>query len=103
MIDAVILFALMNSAFEFILLSFLRPRTRLRVLGSDTAKAICHIGFLLANLAIHWGTLIGTMSGVGSFIVSIVTVWAAEILWGKVIDDRWYVPGLVKYSPDELA
>lgn len=102
MVDAVLLFGAMNIVFEFILLSMLAPRTRLRVLGSAHKRNLCHIGFLLLNLIIHWGTVVGTMSAVMAFVMSIVTVNGARKLYGEIVDDRYYTVGLIKYSVEEL-
>lgn len=103
MIDAVFIFGLMNVAFEFILLSMLRPRTRLRLLGSEIACVYLHFAFLSLNLLIHWGTLIGTMSGIFSFICSIFTVLIARKVFGVIHDDRFYTRGLVGYTREELV
>lgn len=102
MIDAVLLFGAMNVLFEFVLLSMLRPRTRLRVLGSPNSRNLLHIGFLLLNLMIHWGTLVGTMSAVGAFIASMVTVAIASFVYGRIEQDRFYHVGIIKYSAQEL-
>lgn len=101
MINAVLLFGAMNVLFEFILLSMLSPRIRCRVLGDDAKCVALHFGFLFLNLVIHWGTLIGTMSGVFAFICSIVTVQVARITWGTVRGTT-YRRGIVPYSIEEL-
>lgn len=102
MIDAVLLFGFMNVLFEFVLLSMLAPRTRLRVLGSQHKRNLLHIAFLLLNLMIHWGTVTGTMSAIVAFICSLVTVRAAQLLYGQIKDDRYYTPGLIKYRTEDL-
>lgn len=102
MIDAVIVFGLMNVLFEFVLLGMLSPRTRLRVLGNDRKKLMIHIGFLSFNLILHWGTVVGTMSAVMAFICSMITVQLAMKLFGYIVDDRHYHVGWVKYSVEEL-
>lgn len=102
MIDAVLLFGAMNVLFEFVLLCMLSPRTRLRVLGNPSKRAMIHVGFLLVNLTIHWGTVVGTMSAVMAFICSLVTVRVAQMLFGEITDDRYYKTGLIKYSVEEL-
>lgn len=102
MIDAVIIFGLINVAFEFVLLSMLPPRTRLRLLGSKNQQLLTHIVIFLLVITVHWGTLIGTMSGFLSFILSMVTIRAAQALYGKLEGGRYYTLGLVKYSPSEL-
>ena len=102
MISAVLLFGVMNALFEFVLLSMIPPRLRLRLLGSVAASNALHFGFLLANIAIHWGTLIGTMSGVFAFIVSIATVTFARKLFGRIEADRYYHVGWCKYAPEDL-
>jgi hypothetical protein len=101
-IDAVLLFGAMNMLMEFVLLGMIPPRWRLRVLGSPAGRNSLHILFLVANLVIHWGTVIGTMSAVMAFVASIVTVRIAMLLYGYVIDDRHYHVGWVKYSVEEL-
>lgn len=102
MIDAVLVFGALNVLFEFVLLCMMRPRTRLRVLGSEAASNLLHVGFLMANLIIHWGTVIGTMSSVLAFVSSIVTVNIARVLFGRIEDGRHYHVGFIKYAAEEL-
>lgn len=103
MISAVLIFGLMNVLFEFILLSMLRPRTRLRILGNEGHCVALHFMCLALNLLIHWGTLIGTMSGIFSFICSIFTVVVARAVFGVIKEDRYYTRGLVGYAREELV
>lgn len=103
MIDAVLLFGALNVLFEFVLLCMLTPRTRLRLLGNEGASNAMHTFFLAANLIIHWGTLIGTMSGVLAFVASIATVNVARKLFGTITEGRYYKVGWVKYSREELV
>lgn len=102
MIDAVLMFGFMNIVFEFVLLSMLAPRWRLRVLGSASARNTLHVVFLLLNLVIHWGTLIGTMSAVLAFISSMLTVQLARKLYGFIEQGRYYHVGYIAYSRGEL-
>lgn len=102
MISAVLIFGLMNVLFEFILLSMLRPRTRLRILGNEGHCVALHFVCLALNLLIHWGTLVGTMSGIFSFICSIFTVVVARAVFGVIKEDRYYTRGLVGYAREEL-
>lgn len=101
MIDAVLLFGLLNVLFEFTLLCMLPARMRLRVLGSPAKQRALHVFFLVTNLTIHWGTVIGTMSGVFAFICSIVTVSAARV-WFGYIDGDTYKRGVLAYKVSEL-
>ena len=103
MISAVLIFGLMNVLFEFILLSMLRPRTRLRLLGNEGHCVALHFMCLALNLLIHWGTLVGTMSGIFSFICSIFTVVVARAVFGVIKEDRYYTRGLVGYAREELV
>ena len=103
MISAVLIFGLMNVVFEFILLSMVRPRTRLRILGNEGHCVALHFMCLALNLLIHWGTLIGTMSGIFSFICSIFTVVVARAVFGVIKEDRYYTRGLVGYAREELV
>ena len=102
MINAVLLFGVLNVLFEFVLLAMLPPRLRLRLLGNEAASNTLHFGFLLLNITIHWGTLVGTMSGVLAFVASIVTVRVARSVFGTVSEGRYYRIGWIKYSPDDL-
>ena len=103
MIGAVLLFGALNVLFEFVVLSMVPPRMRLRVLGNRNSQALLHFGVLLLNLIIHWGTLVGTMSGILSFVCSIFTVRIAQLVFGQIKDGRYYTVGLVKYSKEELV
>lgn len=102
MIDAVLLFGAMNIVFEFVLLSMTPPRMRLRVLGHASYRNALHVGFLLLNLIIHWGTVVGTMSAVMAFVCSLLTVKVAMKVFGFIENDRHYHVGWIKYSIKEL-
>lgn len=102
MIDAVLLFGLMNIIFEFVLLSMISPRLRLRLLGSAVGRNSMHVLFLLFNITIHWGTLVGTMSAVMAFICSMITVHIARKLYGFIEAGRFYHVGLIHYNAQEL-
>lgn len=102
MIEVVLLFGAVNVLFEFIVLSMLSPRTRLRVLGSHAACVAFHFGFLFLNLLIHWGTVSGTMSAIVAFVCSIATIAVAKKVFGEITDNRYYRVGLVRYSLEEL-
>ena len=101
MIDAVLLFGVINIIFEMVLISMIPPKHRLRLLGNEAACNTMHALFLAANLAIHWGTLVGTMSGVLAFVASVVTVRFARKLFGHISNGRYYHVGWIKY-PLEL-
>lgn len=103
MVSAVLIFGILNMMFEFVLLCMLPPRARLRVLGSPAKQRALHVFFLVANLTIHWGTVIGTMSGVFAFICSIVTVSAARVWFGHITSDDRYKRGVLAYKVSELA
>ena len=98
MINAVLLFGVINIIFEMVLISMIPPKHRLRLLGSEGGCNAVHALFLVANLAIHWGTLVGTMSGVLAFVASVVTVRFARKLFGHVSGGRYYHVGWIKYS-----
>lgn len=102
MIEAVFVFGILNVMFEFILLSMLPPRMRLRLLGSEAQCVSLHLLCLALNLMIHWGTLIGTMSGIFSFICSIFTVSCARLVFGRITGTK-YRRGIVGYSLKEIA
>lgn len=103
MIEVVLAFGLINIVFEFVLLSMVKPRARLRLLGNRNAQVLLHIGFLVANLIVHWGTVVGTMSSVLAFVCSMLTVKLAQQLYGSITDGRYYTLGVIKYSKAELT
>ena len=101
MIDAVIVFALINVLFELVVLSMVPPKLRLRLLGNKGAQSCLHVMIMILVLIVHWGTLIGTMSGFLSFIMSIVTVAAAKLMFGSIQGTR-YKRGIIGYKLSEL-
>lgn len=103
MIETVFMFGAINVVFEFVLLCMLSPRMRLRLLGNRHSQILLHMGFLLLNLMVHWGTLIGTMSSILAFICSLVTVRIAQTVFGHITDGRFYTTGLIRYSAKELT
>ena len=102
MIETVLVFGLVNIIFEMVLLSMMPVRMRLRVLGTPALASLMHIGMLLGNLMVHWGTVVGTMSSVVAFIGSLMALKAAERLFGKMVGGRYYHVGLIKYSVQEV-
>lgn len=102
MLDEVIAFAIVLVAFEFVLLCMVPPKLRLRVLGSESLKITIHIGMLIVNLYVHWGTVVGTMSATLSFVTSLATIWLATKVFGFIKDGRYYHVGWVKYSLEEI-
>lgn len=102
MVEIVLTFALLLALFEFILLSMVPPRYRLRLLGNKAACVTTHVLMLGINLAVHWGTITGSMSATGAFVVSIVTIEIAKIMYGTVVNDMRVRRGLVGYRNEEL-
>ena len=102
MIETVLAFGLIISLFEFVLISMIPPRTRLRILGNDSAKLCFHMGMLLINFAVHWGTAVGTMSATLAFICSLGVIWGAKKAFGFITQGRYYTIGFIRYNRDEL-
>lgn len=103
MIEVVLVFATLLAVFEFVVLSMIPPRYRLRLLGNRAACVCTHIVMLSVNLWVHWGTVTGTMSATGAFVVSMVTIEIAKIVYGTVVDDVRTRRGLVGYRNSELV
>jgi len=82
MISAVFTFALITAIGELLFLHYL-PWLRRLVLTRRTWEFTLHIGFMVLNLWIHWGTMTGTMTGVTAFVVSIGVCHLARFIWGK--------------------
>ena len=101
MIEAVFVFGTLNVLFEFVLLCMIAPRYRLRLLGSQTACVFLHFLMLGTNLAIHWGTITGSMSAILAFVASILTVKTARKLFGRTIG-KSYHPGVLRYRIEEI-
>ena len=102
-IEAVLMFGLLLATFEFVLLSMIPPKYRLRLLGSKGGCNFVHVLMLSLNMAIHWGTVIGTMSATLSFVASMVTVSVARLVYGTIVDDVRTRRGLVGYKTEEVV
>lgn len=102
MIEAVIFFGLINVMFEFVVLSMVPPRARLRLLGNKGAQTAVHIMVMCFVLAVHWGTVTGTMSAFFSFILSMVTIFIAQVAFGY-IRGTTYRRGIIGYTVKELS
>lgn len=102
MIEAVLLFALITSIFELVILLKLKPRTRLRLLGSPYAVSLVHAIVFAINIAVHYGTLVGSMTAITAALTSFVTVPFARFLSGYIRDGAYY-PGIFKYQATQLS
>lgn len=103
MIEIVFVFAALLATFEFVVLSMVPPRYRLRLLGSKGGCTALHVVVFAFNLWIHWGTLTGMMSATGAFIVSIFTVEIAKLAYGCIVNDVRVRRGLIGYRNEELT
>ena len=103
MIEAVLIFGLLLATFEFVVLSMVPPRYRLRLLGNRVACYMLHCTMLGVNLWIHWGTVTGTMSATGAFVASMFTVGVARFVYGTVVGDVRTRRGIVGYKTEELT
>lgn len=99
MIEAVLIFALITSAFEFAVLAHMAPRTRLRALGKP--GTIAAVAFAL-NLVVHWGTITGSMTAVTAGLASMLATSFARKYWGYIEQGRFYKVGIVKFDPSVL-
>ena len=102
MIEAVIFFGIINVLFEFVVLGMVPPRARLRLLGNKGAQTIMHVMIMILVLTVHWGTVTGTMSAFFSFILSMVTVFIAQVTFGY-IKGNTYRRGIIGYTVKELS
>ena len=102
MIEAVVFFGIINVIFELVVLGMVPPRARLRLLGNKGAQTFVHVAIMICVLTVHWGTVTGTMSAFFSFILSIVTVSIAQLMWGYVQGTR-YRRGIIGYKVEELS
>lgn len=102
MIEAVVFFGIINVIFELVVLGMVPPRARLRLLGNRGAQTFVHVAVMILVLTVHWGTVTGTMSAFFSFILSIVTISIAQLMWGYVQGTR-YRRGIIGYKIEELS
>jgi len=103
MIEAVFVFGIINVVFEWVVLCMLPVRTRLRLLGNPAAELATHVMIMILILTVHWGTLVGSMSGFFSFCLSILVFYAAKVVFGSIKDGRYYTTGWIRYSAKELT
>lgn len=101
LIEAVLVFAAITAAFELVILMKLAPRTRCRVLGSRGWVLFIHAVAFGLNLAVHYGTLTGSMTAITAALTSFVTVPFARWLSGYVADGIYH-PGVLKYTVNQI-
>jgi hypothetical protein len=102
MIEAVLIFGILLAVFEFVILSMVPPRYRLRVLGSKPACTAIHVAMLCLNLWVHWGTVTGTMASTGAFVTSLITISIARVIYGTIENDTRTRKGLIGFKTEEL-
>lgn len=101
-LESVAAFAAINIVFEFVVIAMIPPKLRLRLLGSRVWSRVLHICILGGVLTVHWGTLIGTMSGFLSFCLSMVTVEITKLVFGYITPDEKFHRRIIGYTADEL-
>lgn len=101
MIEAVLLFALITATFEAVVLFKLPLRWRLRLLGSGMMVGMLHVFVIAANLAVHWGTITGTMTAVTAGLTTFATVPTVRYFVGYIKNRRYY-PGVKRYALTEI-
>lgn len=85
MISIVLTFAFVTALFEaFILCKFFSAKT----LQKRWMPAVMHTFVIVANLAIHWGTIVGTMTAITAGLVSFAVVPA--VIWFKVFKENYH-------------
>jgi hypothetical protein len=103
MIEAVLIFGILLAVFEFVILSMIPPKYRLRLLGSRGGCTTVHVAMLMLNLWVHWGTVTGTMAATGAFVTSIITISVARLVYGTIVNDVRTRRGLIGYRNSELV
>lgn len=77
MLETVLVFALITAIFELVILM---KFASLNTLRKPWMQWACHVLAFIANLTIHWGTIVGTMTAVTAGLVSFITVPLAIML-----------------------
>lgn len=71
MLATVLVFALITAIFELvILLKFVSKSS----LEKTWVQWLCHVVAFAANLTVHWGTIVGTMTAITAGLVSFATI-----------------------------
>ena len=102
MIEAVLVFGILLMLFEFVVLSIVPPKYRLRLLGCRSCCGVLHFTMLALNMWVHWGTVTGTMSATGAFVTSIITIEIARAVYGTITSGVRTRRGLMGYKNAEL-
>lgn len=71
MLETVLIFALITALFEAILLLKFSSE---RMLTKKWFRGSVHIVAIATNFAVHWGTIVGTMTAITAGLVSFATV-----------------------------
>lgn len=101
MLEAVFIFALVTATFEAVVLLKMPPKLRLRLLGNEFFVALLHFFIIASNLAIHWGTVTGTMTAVTAGLTTFATVPLVRRYTGYIKHKRYY-PGVKRYDLAEI-
>lgn len=105
-IQAVLLFAALSAAFEFAVLMKIKPRTRLRILGSTRTVGFIHLIVIVCNICLHYGTVVGTMTAVVAGLASFAAIPLARYLSGYIIKTphgEKFKPGVFTYHIKEIV
>jgi hypothetical protein len=106
MIQAVLLFAALSAAFEFAVLMKIKPRTRLRILGSSRTVGFIHLIVITFNICLHYGTVVGTMTAVVAGLASFAAIPLARYISGYIIktpQGEKFKPGIITYQIKEIV
>lgn len=97
LVEAVLIFAAITALFETVILMKVKPRTRLRVLGNAKWVALIHAIVFFVNIAVHYGTLTGSMTAITAALSSFVTIPLVRWYSGYITNGH-YFPGIAKYN-----
>lgn len=101
MIEAVFIFAFASAVLEAILFMKITPRRRLRLLGNPLLVNLIHTVIGITNLAIHFGTAVGTMTAIVATLASFAVVPLVKWYSGYIKQNK-YFPGIKRYSYQDL-
>ena len=102
MIEAVFLFGFVSALFEIVVLMKLKPRTRLKLLGSKPRTLLTHTIVFALNIVVHYGTVTGSMAAIVASLSSFACLPLVRWCTGYIENGYYYPGSLIRYTGEQL-